>query len=118
MEWKLNSLWAIEYEPGDTIGQILSHISMMAVMAPFIAFSNFLATKSIRSLRLGVGLILCTLLARGIKMVVNSPRPDVNHISMPGNSGFPSDHSMSGKQFSYCKNICRKFFRKFFLKIL
>ena len=97
MGWKLNKLWTIEYQDGDIIGHILSHVSMIAVLAPIAILCNFLFTKNTRSLRLFIGLILCTISARCIKKVVDSPRPSVDHYVLPGNSGFPSDHSMSGE---------------------
>jgi hypothetical protein len=97
MDWKLNSLWSIEYENGDFAGKLLSHVSMLPVVAPILAFSIFLANKKSSSLCLFVGLVLCTCLATGLKMVIMSPRPDASHIILPKTSGFPSDHSLSGK---------------------
>ena len=94
--WKLNKLWTIEYRDDDVIGYILSHISMISVIAPFACFSVFIANRSVRSFRLFSGLVFCTLFARILKKLVNSPRPESGHFVMPGNSGFPSDHSMSG----------------------
>ena len=70
---------------------------MISVIAPFAALSVFVVNRSSRSFRLLSGLIFCTLLARLLKKLVNSPRPESDHFVMPGNSGFPSDHSMSGQ---------------------
>ena len=96
MDWQLNKLWSIEYERGDKIGMVLSHVSMISVIAPFVVGCQFLLTRSATALRLLLGLIICTITARLLKMQINSPRPDVGHLVHPGNSGFPSDHSMSG----------------------
>ena len=96
--WKSSKLWSIEYQEGDIIGKLLCHVSMLAVIQPFIALGVALfSSKKGPGIRLTVGLILATLLSRLLKSIINSPRPDVGHLVHPGNSGFPSDHSLSGK---------------------
>ena len=94
--WKSSSLWSIEYQDDDLIGKLMCHVSMLAVIQPFVAVGVALTGRSARAGRLTVGLILATLIARVLKKFINSPRPDAGHIVMPGNSGFPSDHSLSG----------------------
>ena len=94
--WKASKLWSIEYEEGDLVGKLLCHISMLAIIQPFVSLGVAVSSRSMSALRLTTGLILATIVARGLKLLVDSPRPDVGHIVMPGNSGFPSDHSLSG----------------------
>ena len=96
--WKSSKLWSIEYQEGDIIGKLLCHVSMLAVIQPFISLGVALfSNRKGPGVRLTVGLILATLLSRLLKSIINSPRPDVGHLVHPGNSGFPSDHSLSGK---------------------
>jgi len=92
--WRSSKLWSIEYQDGDLIGKLLCHISMLAVIQPFVAVAMALAGSK-RGARLAVGLVVATVVCRCLKMVINSPRPDAGHLVHPGNSGFPSDHSLS-----------------------
>ena len=94
--WRSSKLWSIEYQDGDLIGKLLCHISMLAVIQPFVAVAMALAGSK-RGARLAVGLVVATVVCRCLKMVINSPRPDAGHLVHPGNSGFPSDHSLSCK---------------------
>merc|ERR1712147_238669 len=67
---------------------------MLAVIQPFVALAKAL-TGSKCGARLTVGLVMATVVCRCLKLAIDSPRPDVGHLVHPGNSGFPSDHSMS-----------------------
>ena len=95
--WKQSKIWAIEYQDGDIVGKLLCHVSMIAVILPFITLGVFFHSKSRSALKLFFGQIFATLFARAVKLIVQSPRPDAGHLVHPGNSGFPSDHSLSGK---------------------
>ena len=96
--WKSSKLWSIEYQDGDLLGKVLCHVSMLAVIQPFVALAMAL-TGSKCGARLTVGLVMATVVCRCLKLAIDSPRPDVGHLVHPGNSGFPSDHSMSCKIF-------------------
>merc|ERR1712183_896548 len=68
---------------------------MVPVMMPFIVMGVFFHSKSLAALKLFFGLIWATIFTRCLKLLVKWPRPTVGHIVEPGNSGFPSDHSLS-----------------------
>ena len=95
--WKQSKIWAIEYQDGDIVGKLLCHVSMISVILPFVTLGVFFHSKSRSALKLFFGQIFATLFARAVKLIVQSPRPDAGHLVHPGNSGFPSDHSLSGK---------------------
>ena len=99
--WKQSKIWAIEYQDGDIVGKLLCHVSMISVILPFVTLGVFFHSKSRSALKLFFGQIFATLFARAVKLMVQSPRPDAGHLVHPGNSGFPSDHSLSGKFWTW-----------------
>ena len=98
IDWKCNSLWTVEYQKGDKLGKVLSHFSMIPVIAPFALLLLLIIKRNFGSFRCFTGLLASTLLCRLLKNYFRFPRPDAGHSATHGKYGFPSDHSMSGNR--------------------
>ncbi len=97
IDWKCNSLWTVEYPKNDKIGKLLSHFSMIPVIAPFALLLVLILKRNFASFRCLTGLVASTLFCRVLKSYFRHPRPDAGHSASHGKFGFPSDHSMSSK---------------------
>ena len=104
IDWKCNSLWTVEYPKGSKLGKLLSHFSMIPVIAPFALLVLLIIKRNFASFRCLTGLLASTLFCRLLKSYFRFPRPDAGHSASHGKYGFPSDHSMSGNH--QANNYC------------
>lgn len=91
---KHTSLTCVHYQRGDTVGKLLAHVALAPVLVLLYQFAKVYTRRDLHEAVLLAGLVLEEGLARGLKHLLQHPRPATCAMLHICNShGMPSSHT-------------------------
>lgn len=94
MSLKHTKLTCVHYQPGDTLGKLLAHVALAPVLLLVYQFAKVYTRREVHEVVLLLGLVLEEGLARGLKELLQHPRPATCAVlHLCHSHGMPSSHT-------------------------
>jgi len=91
---KHTSLTCVHYQRGDTMGKLLAHVALAPVLLLVFQFAKVYTRREVHEAVLLIGLVVEEALARGLKHLLQHPRPATcAMLHICHSHGMPSSHT-------------------------